>query len=86
MFLAAKCGSEVLGTSKYNIDCLVDGQSLFNAVYSMASLLDKHLRVDVAIIHEMIQENEISKVTWIPTKSQLADCLTKKGCYVALLM
>ena len=52
----------------------------------MISLLDKLLRGDVDIIREMIQKNETSRVTFAPTKCQLADCLTKKGCCEALLL
>ena len=34
----------------------------------------------------MIQRNEIQKVTWVPTKVQIADCLTKRVCCAALLL
>ena len=78
--------NELFGTNECNIECFIDSQSLFNAVHSMTSLLDKRLRVDVAIIREMIQRNEIQKVTWVPTKVQIADCLTKRGCCAALLL
>lgn len=78
--------NEVLGTSNYNVECFVDNLSLSNAVYSTTSLLGKHLRVDVAIICEMIQKNEITKVTLAPGKCRLAVCLTKQGCYTALLI
>ena len=52
---------------------------MFNAVHSMTALLDKRLKVDVAILREMIGKGEIKKVPWVPTKDQLADCLTKRG-------
>ena len=52
---------------------------MFNAVHSITAFLDKRLRVDVAILREMIDKPEIKKVTWVPTKDQLADCLTKRG-------
>ena len=45
-------------------------KSLFNAVYSVASLLDKHLCVDGAIIPEMIQKNVLRKMAWVPSKSK----------------
>ena len=71
--------NEVLGTEGCKIDCYIDSQSLYNAANSTTSLSDKRLRVDVAIIREMLQNNEISKLVWVPSNSQLADCLTKKG-------
>ncbi|XP_066911985.1 uncharacterized protein [Clytia hemisphaerica] len=71
--------NEVLGTEGCRIECYIDSQSLYNAANSTTSLSDKRLRVDVAIIREMLQNNEISKLVWVPSKSQLADCLTKKG-------
>ena len=52
----------------------------------MISLQDKLLRADVDIIREIIQKNETSRVTFAPTKFQLADCSTKKGCCTALLL
>ena len=85
-FWLQSVANKVLGTSDYNIDCFVHSQSLFDAVYSMTSLLNKRQRVDVVIIREMIQKNEIGKATWVTTKSQLADCLIEKGCCAASLL
>ena len=78
--------NKVLGISSYNIECFAGSLSLLKAVYSMTPLLGKHLRVDVAILCEMIQKNEISKMTLALEKCQLVDCLTKKGYYTALLI
>lgn len=71
--------NELLSTNSCNIECYIDSQSLYNAAYSTTSLADKRLRVDVAIIREMLQKNEIQKLVWVPSGSQLADCLTKRG-------
>ena len=71
--------NEITGMEKLNIECKTDGQSVFNAVHSMTALLDKRLRVDVAILREMIGKGKIKKVIWVPTNDQLADCLTKRG-------
>ena len=71
--------NEISGMEKLNIECKTYGQSVLNAVHSMTALLDKRLRVDVAILREMIGKGEIEKVTWVPNKDQLADCLTKRG-------
>lgn len=45
----------------------------------MTLLLDKRLRVNIAVLHEMLTKGKIQKVTWVPTKDQIVDELTKKG-------
>ena len=70
---------EITDMEKLNTECKTDGQSVFNAVHSVTALLDKRLRVDVAILTGIIGKGKIKKGTWVPTKDQLADCLTKKG-------
>ena len=71
--------NKITGMEKLNIESKTDGQSVFNAVYSMTALPEKRLRVNVAVLREMPGRGEIKKVTWVPTKDQLADCLTKRG-------
>ena len=71
--------NEITGMEKLNTECKTDGQLVFNAVYSMTALLNKRLRVNVAVLREMTGRGEIKKFTWVPTKDQLADCLTKRG-------
>ena len=61
------------------IECRTDSYSLYEAVYSTTSLLDKRLRIDIAIMREALDKKEIEKVTWIPKSRQMADCLTKHG-------
>jgi len=71
--------NELLCTNGCKIECYIDSQSLYNAAYSTTSLSDKRLRVDVAIVREMLQKGEIQKLVWVPSGSMLADCLTKRG-------
>ena len=40
---------------------------------------DKRLRIDLAILDEMLQRKDINSVSWVETSLQLADCLTKRG-------
>ena len=44
---------EITDMEKLNTECKTDGQSVFNAVHSVTALLDKRLRVDVAILTEI---------------------------------
>ena len=76
---------EVLN-EELSAECFTDSKSLYEASYSMTNLLDKRLRIDIAIIREMLEKKEIEKVNWIPTKEQLADCLTKRGSNPLLLL
>lgn len=46
----------------------------------MTSLLDKRLRVDMAILCDMMQKEEIKELKWIPSDKQLPDILTTKSC------
>ena len=59
--------------------CKVDNLSLVNAVTSSKLVDDRRLRVDIAVLQDMIDRRELHAVTWVNSESQLADSLTKKG-------
>ena len=61
------------------IHCNVDNKSLVDAVTSSKLVEDRRLRVDIAVIKDMMKRGEISTVSWVSTAAQLADSLTKKG-------
>ena len=50
----------------------------FVVSFTNKAVEDKRLRVDIAILREMVQRKEVS-VEWIEWKYQLADSLTKMG-------
>ena len=56
-----------------------DNHNLVQSVYSTNTITDKRLQMDISVLREMIEKKELSKVEWVPTERQLADCLTKKG-------
>ena len=58
--------------------CFTDSKSLFDAVYSNHSVLEKSLRSDIGSIKEALSNNSVQKIIWIETKHQLADALTKQ--------
>ena len=64
--------------SSIDIECFTDNQALFDTVHSTNSIIDKRLRVDMAILREMVHKKEVL-IKWVETKDQLADALTKKG-------
>ena len=58
---------------------IVDNRGTVDAVHSTTSVKDKKLRRDLAGIKEMMNEGEVTRVTWCAGKEQLADCMTKRG-------
>ena len=70
---------EVTGCEKIPITCIVDNKSLVDALHSSNKIEDTRLRVDIAVLDDMISRKEICEVKWVDTTHQLADCLTKRG-------
>lgn len=57
------------------IIAFVDNTSVVEALKSTKMVDDKRLRIDIAAIKEIKNNNVLVK--WIPGKVQLANCLTK---------
>ena len=71
------CNSKV----KNNIPITVytDNKSLHENIHSTKQVHEKRLRINIAEIQRMLASGEVRMVEWIPSKLQLADCLTKRG-------
>ena len=71
----------LLEITGYNlkVNCVIDNKSLFDALHSSHCLEDRRLRIDIAVLRDMIDRGEITIVSWVASPLQLADCLTKKG-------
>ena len=65
--------------SNIPIICKTDSKALHQSAYTSTQILDKRLRIETAIIREMIEEHKIHDLQWIPTAYQVADGLTKRG-------
>ena len=61
------------------VRCFVDNRSLVDAVYSTKVIEDKLLRINMAVLRDLLLRRELHDVSWVPTSCQLADALTKKG-------
>ena len=61
------------------IECIIDNKSLHESLYSTKTVDDKHLLVDIAILREQLATKDLTKIKWVESNMQLADCLTKKG-------
>ena len=80
-YLMAKTIGELISGEKETIlpiYCMTDNKSLFDAVHTLKTINDKRLRIEMAMIREMVEKNEI-KIKWIKSEEQLADVLTKNG-------
>ena len=67
-----------LDSKSVPVEAIVDNKSTVQAINSTAPVEDKKLRRDISIIKQMLNEKEISSVSWCPGKEQLADCMTKR--------
>merc|ERR1711895_143514 len=61
------------------IVCCTDNSSLYDAMHSSTQIQDKRLRIEVAILREMLNKCEITRVAWVESQKRIADSLTKKG-------
>ena len=80
-YLMSKLLAEILHNKKKSyltIECRTDNKSLFQAAYTLKTLKDSRLNVEMAIVRQMLEREEI-ELFWIKAKEQLADILTKKG-------
>lgn len=79
--LLSKIYGEVLHNKRSGsipIVALTDSRSLFNASGTTNLIQEKRLRVDIASIRQMIENQEI-KLVWIDSIHQIANNLTKLG-------
>ena len=75
---------EVMHLGKVKIYALTDSKSLVDNAKTSNVTDEKRLRIEMAAVREFIEREEVI-LSWIDTKSQLADCLTKEGASPKLL-
>ena len=64
---------------KIKIFCKTDNFCLYDFAHSSTQILDKRLRIEMAILREMLERKEIAEIPWVPTNTQIVHSLTKKG-------
>ena len=62
-----------------HITARTDNKSLCENIHSTKQVQEKRLRINIAEIRRLKDENEVSTIAWIETRLQLADMLTKRG-------
>ena len=60
--------------------------SLHSSLYLLNAVSDKRLKLDFAVLRDMLDKEEIEKVSWLDGSHQLADCLTKRGASTRKLL
>ena len=71
---------------KLKISGFVDNKSLHENIHSTKQVYEKRLRINIAEIRRMLNENDVSPVKWITSKSQISDVLTKRGVDPAYIL
>ena len=56
-----------------------DSKSLWESVHNTRQCEEKLLRNTIASLKQLLSEGMVNDIEWVPTKQQLADCMTKKG-------
>lgn len=89
IFLVTLFSELTTGSAELNapaLVCVTDNHSLFDTLRSTKQVSEKRLRLNISGIKELIQNKIIKTLLWSETKSQLADCLTKKGASPLVLL
>ena len=58
---------------RLNVELIVD------AVQTIRAITDKQLRINIALLQEMLLKREIFRNKWIANHEQIGDCLIKQG-------
>ena len=67
-------------TENVEIQCFIDNNSLHENLHSTTNVKEeKRLILDISLIKEMLERKEVTSVSFVKSKFQLADCLTKQG-------
>ena len=61
------------------VKAYTDSKSLWESLHNSRQCEEKILRCSIASMKELMEMGMVSDVHWVPTKNQLADCLTKTG-------
>ena len=70
---------ELWRRNKVPIKIRTDSKTLEKTLKTTYGVESRRLRIDLAVLREMLMKKEIDEVEWVGTKEQIADVLTKKG-------
>ena len=72
--------------SKIPILAYIDNKSLDEILRSTKQVQEKRFRIDIAEVQRMLESKEINEISWISSKDNLADGLTKRGIDTSVLL
>ena len=55
-------------------------------MFTQQSVAEKRLRIDLASIKQMLENKEISKLSWVGANLQVSNCFTKRGADTGKLL
>ena len=84
-FLIRQIISELFNGLTLPVFAKVDCKNLHDSVYSSKTVEDKRLKIDLCTVRDYLRLGELTEVSLVDTKSQLADTLTKSGADAAKL-
>ena len=61
------------------VTALTDNKGLWENLNNTRQCDEKLLRNSVALIKQMVENKEVSRIDWVETSPMLADTLTKRG-------
>ena len=65
---------------------VTDSRNLTEAIASTSLVGDSWLRTDIAVIQEAVERGAVTRVKWVSSEDNLANCLTKAGAMAAGLL
>lgn len=74
-----------MGCFQQTAMCFVDNKSLVESLYSTRNVDDKHLRINIAVLRDMIEKRDIT-LCWVQSAKPLANALTTRGSDASLLL
>ena len=68
----------VLGNISIKVKYYIDSKRLVDSL-TLLKQMEPAMKQDTLVVRDMLNRKEIESVTWVRSKEQLADVLTKRG-------
>ena len=76
----------VLSPRTIPVHGIVDNKGVVDAIHSTAPVVGRKLRRDIGAIKQLLNQREVTGISWCAGKDQLADCMSKRGAAAWTLM
>ena len=75
-----------LASENIPVHGIVDNKGVVDAIHSTAPVVGRKLRRDIGAIKQLLNQREVTGISWCAGKEQLADCMSKRGAAAWTLM